>query len=519
MSPTPPPKPLNDRALGWLRFIWDKATTEDDWTDQGEPHPWWDRYSEPPMCAFPRFDLSEMSYVLPLMLTATPAWREGYLRILDELLRRYTTFWGAIDWNTLIGPDPNADRYPPDWLITAPEHLRGRYNLPGWTGNGIEPWGLQPDPVGCDGNLFYRGWLNLALGLRQHLSGQPVTAPFEVIGYQNRPFTWTHERIARFLSTQMAARPQGPHCENTKIWPFCMSAAGLGLRLYDIHNATTLNDAFLEWVAFAKRHYMGRDRRGRLSWVALYYDPIQATALVLPGPVSAYAAITLLHYLYPQDPELSIELYDMAVRMLGWSNPYVPVLQLADDPQMLSNALWMARELGDTVTERRLREIVETTWRPTFFGDEKTRFAFWVQPEEPWPRGQINATLMMTEAAPPGAWSQVFTAARPDIYTQPTLTGVDYPRLGIKLAYNDAERNTLQVNTFAATPSQRGEPTSVTVDNLPAAAAVSVRVDGRLDTRWTTIAPGTIRIDCDINDHQLEITYGSAVTNPERTPL
>src|ERR1700730_14429331 len=28
---------LNDRSLGWLRFLWDKATTEDDWTDQGEP--------------------------------------------------------------------------------------------------------------------------------------------------------------------------------------------------------------------------------------------------------------------------------------------------------------------------------------------------------------------------------------------------------------------------------------------------------------------------------------------------
>ena len=35
---------LNDRALGWLRFMWDKATTPDDWSDLGEPHPWWDRW-------------------------------------------------------------------------------------------------------------------------------------------------------------------------------------------------------------------------------------------------------------------------------------------------------------------------------------------------------------------------------------------------------------------------------------------------------------------------------------------
>ena len=25
----------------------------------------------------------------------------------------------------------------------------------------------------------------------------------------------------------------GPHCENTKAWPFCLSAAGLGLMMYD----------------------------------------------------------------------------------------------------------------------------------------------------------------------------------------------------------------------------------------------------------------------------------------------
>jgi len=62
------------------------------------------------VCAFFRFDLVETACVLPLMADATPAWREAYTRIADELLRRHTTFWGAIDWLTLIGPDPGRDR-------------------------------------------------------------------------------------------------------------------------------------------------------------------------------------------------------------------------------------------------------------------------------------------------------------------------------------------------------------------------------------------------------------------------
>jgi hypothetical protein len=68
MTKAPPPG-FNDRALGWLRYIWDKATTPDDWSDRGEPHPWRDRYCEPPMCSFPRFDSPDTAYVLPVIMT------------------------------------------------------------------------------------------------------------------------------------------------------------------------------------------------------------------------------------------------------------------------------------------------------------------------------------------------------------------------------------------------------------------------------------------------------------------
>jgi hypothetical protein len=499
---------LNDRSLGWLRFLWDKATTDDDWSDQGEPHPWWDRYSEPPMCAFPRFDLAMMGYVLPMMLEATPAWREGYTRILDELARRYVSFWGGIDWNTLIGPDPGVDKYPPEWLTVVPEHLRGRYALPGWTGNGIEPWGLQPDPVGCDGNLFYRGWLNLLLGMRHYVSGQPAhTTPFDVSGYQNRTFTWTHQRIAQFISDQLTARPQGAHCENTKIWPFCMSAAGLGLKLYDTLLHTSVNEPFLDWVAFAKKHYMGRDRKGRIDWVAFYYDPIENATMTFPGPLNAYSALCLLHYIYPQDPQLGIDLYESAMRQLGWSNPKVPVVQLADDPQMLSIALWMARELGDTTTWERLRAVSESQFGPRYFGEDSSRFAYWPMAGEPWPRGQLNATMMMIECAPPGAWSRVFTSPNTTMYNEPTVRGVDYPLIGIRRTHNDIARRVLEIDTFAATPSRRGTPTTFTVDNLPQTATISMDVDARVCDTWRRTQPGAVEIDLDIDTHRIRLSY------------
>src|SRR5260221_10411766 len=150
--------------------MWDKATTPDDWSDLGEPHPWWDRYSVPPMCAFPRFDVAYMAYVLPVMLEATPAWREGYNRIADELIRRYVSFWGAIDWCTLIGPDPGVDRYPPEWLGFFPGPPRGPHAPPGWTGNGVEPSGPPPGPGGAARNACFRGWVKLRLGVGRSAS-------------------------------------------------------------------------------------------------------------------------------------------------------------------------------------------------------------------------------------------------------------------------------------------------------------------------------------------------------------
>ncbi|GAA3524960.1 hypothetical protein GCM10022234_22280 [Aeromicrobium panaciterrae] len=508
METTTAARGLNDRSLGWLRFMWDKATTPDDWSDQGEPHRWWDRYSEPPMCAFPRFDLAEMGYVLPMMLEATPAWREGYERILDELINRYVAFWGGIDWNTLIGPDPNVDRYPPEWLGVVPEQLRGRYALPGWTGNGIEPWGLQPDPVGCDGNLFYRGWLNLLLSMRRYISGESSeSSSFEVSGYQNRQFTWTHERIAHFISDQLTARPQGAHCENTKIWPFCMSAAGLGLQLYDSVLGSDVNNSFVDWIGFAKKHYMGRDKGGRIDWVAFYYDPIEDVTMTFPGAVNGYSALVLLHYLYPQDPELGTELYESAMRQLGWSNPDVPVVQLADDPQLLSTAMWMAREVGDMSTWSRLREISESQFEPRFFGADQSRFAYWLGLDEEFPRGQINATMMMIECAEPGAWSRVFTQPRLSVHNEPTIRDLDYPNVGVRRTHHDVARRVLEIDTFAATPSLRGTPTAFKVDRLPAGAIVAVVVDGRDHDSWQRVDDSSIVVDVLIDDLHIEVTY------------
>ena len=510
---------LSQPTCGWLRFIWEKATTPDDWSVNGEPHTWWDRSSTPPMCAFPRFDLAETAYILPVLADKTPAWREVYTRIADELVGRHTTFWAAIDWLTLIGHDPHPDAYPPEWLAWLPPHLQGRYDPPGWTANGVEPWGLQPDPIGSDGNLFFRGFFNLLLSVYRYVAGnEKWEAPFRVTGYRERTFEWTHRRIAEFIHRQWKDQPQGPHCENTKIWPFCVSGAGLGLRLYDRTVGTAFGGIYDEWVEFAKKHYLKVDRRGRIVGFPLYYDPIQEVMCVFPNEATGLATIAITPYVVPQHREFGEFLYRESVRMLGWGDPARRVHSITPDPRFLAIGLFMARELGDATTEKRLRDFVESRYEPRWFGDEKTRFGWWFGTGEPYPRGQLSALLMLSEASEPGAWSHVF---RDDgqqwRFAQPTVEGVDYPNLGINRALNDPD-GVLHVGTFAATPSRRRQATSFRITRLADATKVMVVRDGEMYPRWRPIGTDTIEIETDVAEHEFRVeTRRRAVESRENT--
>jgi hypothetical protein len=112
---------MNARGLAWLRFLWEKATTQDDWSSNGVPHSWWDRYTAPVVLSYGRFDLSFSAYGILMMADQTPAWREVSTRIIDEFARRYPTYWGAVDWLTQIGDDPKRARYPQSVMATLPQ--------------------------------------------------------------------------------------------------------------------------------------------------------------------------------------------------------------------------------------------------------------------------------------------------------------------------------------------------------------------------------------------------------------
>ena len=510
----------NERTKGWLRFMWQKATTADDWSytgkeelpwgiklDKGEidftvdgngPHPWWDQYSASPYLSYPRFDLSDSSYPILMMADQTPAWREVYTRIMDELATRHTAYWAAIDWNTFTGPSPDGGNYPEAMMRGWPDRLKGNYDFPGWVANGVEPWGLQPDPIGADGNLFFRGWLNLVLSIYKYVSGdEKWEQPWQIAGFENEHFEWTQPRIVEHLHQQYTDHPEGPHCENTKVWPLCNSAAGLGMYLSDQLGVTNSHGVFENWVEFTKDNYMGFNDRNELEWTTFYYDPLEDLKMNFPG---AGGALGVAFYLLPQSPEIATLIYDNAANSSGWRDPK---RQIAPSAQGLT----MAKALGDHTAVARLSAAAERSNEPKFFGEDMDKFGWWFNNGEPWPRGQGSAQMMISEIAE-GNWADAFKVKHMDKYTAPTLEGVDYPRLGVDQAWNDKDNGVLNISTYVADRSVAGQQTSWRITNLPNASEAVVICDGATVSNVEVIDSNTIRVPTDFAQHQYQIYTG-----------
>ena len=481
----------------------------DDWAEEGTPHPWWDRYTTSPMLDFPRFDLSESSYALGIMADRTPAWREVYSTILEKLVERHLTYWAAIDWITHIGPDPRRKDYPKEWIeALIPAHLVGEYDVPGWCANGVEPWGLQPDPIGADGNLFFKGWLNLTMSLHAYVSGEDKwTRPFQVAGVDGARFEWTQHGVAELLVDQWTRHPEGPHCENTKIWPFCLNAAGLGLQLYDAVFNKDTHGVYDAWFDHTRNDYFGLNSKGQLEWVTLYYDPLVQHNHTL-GPA---AALDIWLTMMPQQPAFAEICYHAAVSKLGWNDPSAPV-RVTSDPRHIALGLALAKEYDDQVCFDHLSDHAEQNFEPRRFGPTNDEFGWWFNFDEKWPRGQLSALMIMSEVGGPGAWSRLFRQPNLDKFSLPTITAVDFPTLGISQAWND-ENGVLHVATYAGDRDKAGAPTRFRATGIPDSELVAVRCGGEEFQNWKIVDATTIEIDTDIGDHVFQVVVGPPQRN------
>jgi len=509
---------LNERAIGWLNFLYEKATTSDDWSEDGDPHEWWDRSSTPPMCSFPRFDLQESTYALGLMADRTPAWREVYTEILDEIAERSITYWAAVDWLSQFGNDPGRKDYPIEWKGTLiPEEFWGDYDAPGWTANGVSPWGMQPDPIGADGNLFFKGWLNLTQALHTYVSGEDKWAsPFMAAGVDRTRFEWTQHQLVDHLFEQWTKTPMGPHCENTKSWPFCLSAAGLGLKMYDNVFDKDSHSAYKSWLDYTKDKYYGFDKKGTLQWVTMYYDALKKHH----HKIQPAHALAIAFYAKPQAPEFAELLYREGVRFLKWDNPAEPIsnqIGLAD--RMLALGLSVSKEFDDQITHERLRKFAEENFEPRYFGLNDSQFGFWFNLGENWPRGQLSALAMCAEVCEGGAWEKLFKEPNLTKYYSPTIHNVDFPAVGVRQAWHDDDNGTLTFKIIDGNKTKSNQSTEIGISNVPDPEEIQIICDGSIFNNFLIEPNGNVLIKTDVAAHSFQVKTGYFLPEEEKITM
>jgi hypothetical protein len=113
--------------------------------------------------------------------------------------------------------------------------------------------------------------------------------------------------------------------------------------------------------------------------------------------------------------------------------------------------------------------------------------------------------MVLSELGEPGAWSRVFTQPNLAKFSEPTVSGVDYPILGISQCWNESNAGTLWVETYCATSTKRGAATTWRVSGLPNPATVRVMMDENEYGGWSISGADAIEIRSNVDTHRFRI--------------
>jgi hypothetical protein len=212
-------------------------------------------------------------------------------------------------------------------------------------------------------------------------------------------------------------------------------------------------------------------------------------------------------YLAPQHSDDARRLYE-ASRL-----PVSPTLDAANKSELLAEPrnfameLLNAREVGDSARYQTLHTLAEQLCGPTW-DRARGEFYYHFGLGEPYPRGQANAVMMAAEAGGKQAWWRIFNEPNLRKFAQPTVSGVDFPRLGISQAIYDVDRDLLAISTYAADPWMAGTATTFRVDHLREPAQARVLRDGSVHQEWRVSGETSIEIKAEVQDHAYLVVHG-----------
>jgi hypothetical protein len=189
----------------------------------------------------------------------------------------------------------------------------------------------------------------------------------------------------------------------------------------------------------------------------LYYDPV-VDEHVGHGPMGIMAPAW---YFAPQKNQVAKVGWQTAAAFSGAFNDG-PIAGL-DQPANATMLLQLAGEFADPDTKRRLWDAAEQFIEPTWDKDAG-EFTYGLGLNEEHPRGQWNARMMAGWVCTQGDWSRVFNEPNLAKFREPTIEGVDFPRVALSEARWDGDA--MHIAAHAQNTAIEGTPTLVRLTNI-----------------------------------------------------
>jgi hypothetical protein len=552
---------LSDEAVGNLRFSWRRALEDDDWSKEGEMSLAWDRWTCWPYIAKTTYHLTWYLMLVAKMANETPAWREVHLEIAKRTVNRSRQYGGWYDWVDQKGLDPNRASYPYFFYKHfIPKGMAGAYNSPGYAGNGLStamdglmqsivmapvehpktkpPYFHQhspgvgrsydPDPIYGNGssNIMFRGYFLLQLMLGKMISDDPsFDEPVDIVYDDDIRFRYSAGEIAAGLDEQLRTPtdPQGSplvfglDCEVSKVFPYCMTIAGMGMQLHDRLHGTEYGKSFDAWLQVAKDFDLmagGGEPGGLFEWISPYFDRDLMYTMKEPEQgMPLFGAILALNLLMQDEREYADRLYESVIKLYSRVEddgarrlvltPHMVGPMVVDDIWGTVTLMHYAYETGDAARYAEFKKWVDRTYEPTF-ADGEFYYRFGIR--EAFPRGIPNEFVMQAHVGGPGSFARLIEPD-PLRFTEPTVVGIDFPTVNVRQAFYDRESRVLAVAITAGPRVEASnDRTSFRVTNLAGPAClvstdgapaeqVAVAADGAI-VLHTTVADHTFRIEC-----------------------
>jgi hypothetical protein len=233
----------------------------------------------------------------------------------------------------------------------------------------------------------------------------------------------------------------------------------------------------------------------RAIGVDLYYDPVVdehvgngPLGLIVPG-----------WYFAPQKNQLAAAGWQAAASVAGVYGDG-PITGL-DNPANATMLLQIAGEFAEPEVKHRLWEAAEEHIEPTW-DHASGEFTLGFQLDEDHPRGQWNARTMAGWVCEAGDWSRLFNEPNLEKFRQPTVSGVDFPKVALSQARWGGE------SLYLAAQSQNTahvmETTRVQVTMLPDAHGWSL-IDADGQRTQLSVTGNQAEIELKLDNRVVEI--------------